>query len=82
MSPSHYDELETRTGEAREAALFAALRKQIALARDKAPEFARILAVVNPASVADRTALARLPCPCFQLVVVRWAHASHLLRRR
>ncbi|HEX7668093.1 MAG TPA: hypothetical protein VF395_00850, partial [Polyangiaceae bacterium] len=61
MNPSHYDELETRPPQEREAALFAALRTQIALARNKAPEFARILAAVDPASLTDQAALARLP---------------------
>ena len=61
MSLSHYDELETRPPDEREEALFAALRTQIALARRKAPGFARILAAVDPASVMDRAALARLP---------------------
>jgi phenylacetate-CoA ligase len=61
MSPSHYDELETRTKDEREAALFAALRTQIALAKSKAPEFARILEDVEPASVTNRVELTRLP---------------------
>jgi phenylacetate-CoA ligase len=57
----HYDGLETRPEGEREAALFSALRSQIALAREKAPEFARLLAGVDAESVADRAALARLP---------------------
>ena len=61
VSSPHYDELETRPRDEREAALFAALRTQLALAREKAPEFARILAAVDAESVGDRAALARLP---------------------
>jgi len=61
MNPSHYDELETRPPQERKAALFAALRTQIALARNKAPEFARILAAVDPDSLTNQAALARLP---------------------
>ena len=56
-----YDALETRTPEAREAQLMAALPAQIAHARGKAAGFAKILAEVDPASVKSRDALARLP---------------------
>jgi phenylacetate-CoA ligase len=57
----HYDDLETRSADAREAALLAALPRQIAHAKAKAPGFARILAEVEPAEVTGRQALARLP---------------------
>ena len=57
----HYDELETRDPAQREAALFAALREQIENAQRRAPAFGRILEGVDPAAVADRTALAKLP---------------------
>ncbi len=57
----HYDDLETRTADAREAALLAALPRQIAHAKAKAPGFTRILAEVEPAQVTGRQALARLP---------------------
>ncbi|MFQ6018537.1 MAG: phenylacetate--CoA ligase family protein [Kiloniellaceae bacterium] len=56
-----YDDLETRDPEARETALLAALARQVAHAKAKAPGFARILKDVDPASVADRRALAALP---------------------
>ena len=36
-----FDDLETRDGEAREAALMAALARQIAHAKETAPAFAR-----------------------------------------
>jgi phenylacetate-CoA ligase len=57
----HYDRLETRSPRAREAALMAALPRQVAHARRKAPGFARILADVNPSKVKSRAALASLP---------------------
>ncbi len=57
----HYDELEARAPEVREAALLAALPGQLAHAKAKAPGFARILADVDPAEVTDRAALAGLP---------------------
>ncbi len=56
----HYDELETRPPERREAALFAALPAQLRRAK-LAPGLARILADVDPDAVGDRKALARLP---------------------
>ena len=56
----HYDKLETRDPEAREAALLAALPAQLhsALA---APAFATLLQGVEPDAVTTRAALARLP---------------------
>ncbi|MCZ2496835.1 AMP-binding protein [Xylophilus sp. Kf1] len=56
-----FDALETRDPGQREAALFAALPRQVAHAQAASPAFADILAGVVPASVADRAALARLP---------------------
>ena len=58
---THYDDLETRTPEAREAALFSALPHQIAHAKASAPGWAGILGDVEPGGVIDRAALARLP---------------------
>src|SRR3954452_11397356 len=56
----HYDALETRAPAEREAALFArlpdVLRKALA-----APAYAERLRGIDPASVTDRAALARLP---------------------
>jgi phenylacetate-CoA ligase len=56
-----YDALETRSPEAREAALLAALPAQIAHAKAKAPHFTRSLAEVEAVAVTSRQALARLP---------------------
>jgi phenylacetate-CoA ligase len=57
----HFDRLETRSPRQREAALLAALPRQIAHAMRRAPGFARILAGVAPAKVRTRKALAALP---------------------
>jgi len=56
-----YDALETRSREAREAALMAALPQQILHAQQASPAFADILAGVDAAGVTSRAALARLP---------------------
>ena len=62
MAPmQHFDALETRAPEAREAALMAALPAQVAHAKKNAPGFGRILTGVDPVSVRSRAALARLP---------------------
>lgn len=55
-----YDELETRSPDAREAALMAALPKQVALAKST-PGYAGLLADIDPAAITGRTALAALP---------------------
>ena len=57
----HYDRLETRTPEAREADLARVLPAQIARAIDRAPALAGLLRDVQPAEVTDRAALSRLP---------------------
>ncbi|WP_335947635.1 phenylacetate--CoA ligase family protein [Salipiger bermudensis] len=57
---SYYDELETRSAEARAAALAEALPEQIARAKGL-PGYAEALAGVDPTTVTDRAALARLP---------------------
>jgi phenylacetate-CoA ligase len=56
-----YDDLETRSPEAREAALMAALPAHLANAKRKAPGWARILKDVDPAAITTRAALAKLP---------------------
>ena len=56
-----YDALETRSTQAREAALMAALPRQIANAQQTSPAFASILAGTDAAGVVTREALARLP---------------------
>ncbi|MBS0318847.1 MAG: AMP-binding protein, partial [Proteobacteria bacterium] len=57
----YYDSLETRDPAEREAALLAALPRQIAHARAHSPALAAILAEVDPEQVRSRAALARLP---------------------
>ncbi|MCW2312369.1 phenylacetate--CoA ligase family protein [Rhodoferax antarcticus] len=56
-----YDELETRSPEAREAQLLAALALQLAHAKLVSPALAEIFKDVNPAAVTSRAALAKLP---------------------
>ncbi|MBP8136283.1 MAG: phenylacetate--CoA ligase family protein, partial [Rhodoferax sp.] len=56
-----FDLLEARSPQAREAALMAALPRQVAHAQTRSTAFAGILAGVDAASVHDRAALARLP---------------------
>ena len=60
MSADHFDTLETRDPEMREAALFAALRDHLRAAM-RAPAIARLLDGVEPDAVTDRDALAALP---------------------
>jgi len=60
-SSPYYDDLETRGPAAREAALMAALPVQIAHAKARAPHFTRLLADVQPKTITNRAALARLP---------------------
>lgn len=57
----HYDDLETRPPEAREAALLAELPAQIGHAKASAPGYAQRLAGVDPAAVTSRAELAELP---------------------
>jgi phenylacetate-CoA ligase len=57
----HFDALETRDPAQREAALLAALPKQVAHARANAPAFAKSLQSVDAASVNSRAALSKLP---------------------
>jgi phenylacetate-CoA ligase len=61
VAASHYDELENRNPAAREAALLAALPKQIAHAQAKAPYYAATLKGIDPREIASRKALADLP---------------------
>ena len=58
---THYDTLETRPPEVREAALMSALPAQVAHAKAKALAFAELLKAVDASSVNSRAALARLP---------------------
>ena len=57
----HFDALETRAPDAREAALMAALPAQIAHAQAHAPAFAELLQGVDPSRINSRAALATLP---------------------
>jgi len=57
----HFDDLETRDPQQREAALMAALSKQIAHVKANAPFFAAKFKDVDAASVNSRAALAKLP---------------------
>lgn len=60
LSP-HYDSLETRSADEREAALMAALPRHLAHAKQNAPGWAGILKDVDAAAVTTRAALARIP---------------------
>ena len=60
-SADYFDKLEARSPKRREAALLAALPKQIAHAKRHAPGFARILEGVKPEKIKSRAALAALP---------------------
>ncbi len=57
----HYDALETRSPQAREAALMAALPAQIANAQKNSAALGEILLGLDPAQVTSRDALAKLP---------------------
>jgi len=57
----HYDALETRAPEVREAALLAALPAQVAHAQAHAPALAEWLKDVVPSGVNSRASLAQLP---------------------
>jgi phenylacetate-CoA ligase len=57
----YFDALETRSFVEREAALLAALPKQIAHAKQSSAAFAALLADVNPVEITSREALAKLP---------------------
>ena len=56
-----FDKLETRSPKQREAALLAALPKQIAHAKRRAPGFARIFENIKAEKIRSRAALAALP---------------------
>ena len=56
-----YDVLETRSPQAREAALLSALPLQVAHAKLASPAFAGLFKEVNPAEVTTRAGLAKLP---------------------
>jgi phenylacetate-CoA ligase len=57
----HFDALETRSPEAREADLLARLAAQVAHAKSGSSFYRRLLADVDPSQLISRAALARLP---------------------
>lgn len=61
MTTEHYDDLETRSHDEREAALFAALTTQLTHARTHSEAYAELLADIDPTAITDRTALATVP---------------------
>ena len=74
----HYDALETRSPQAREAALMAALPGHIAHAQACSPAFAQILQGVDAASITSRAALAQLPVTRkYELLAQQQAQRAH-----
>ena len=61
MTTEHYDDLETRSHDEREAALFAALTTQLTHARTHSAAYAELLADIDPTAITDRAALATVP---------------------
>ena len=61
MTADHFDQLETRDPEAREQSLFALLPDLVRKTMASAPGWADHLKGVDPAAVASRDALAKLP---------------------
>ncbi|MBD3677242.1 MAG: AMP-binding protein [Rhodobacteraceae bacterium] len=57
----HFDDLETRSADARAADMAKALPEQIARAKASAPGMAALLTDVDPAAITSREALAALP---------------------
>ncbi len=57
----YYDDLETRSGDQREAAQMTALPRQVAFAKDNAPYFTHHFADVDATAINTRTALSTLP---------------------
>ncbi|MDQ6683634.1 MAG: AMP-binding protein [Pseudomonadota bacterium] len=57
----HFDSLETRSVDEREAALLAAVQAQVAQAKANAPAWAERLNGVDPEAINSRQAIARLP---------------------
>ena len=61
MTTTHYDTLESRSPDQREAALIAALPALVAHAQKRSPALADVLKGVDAGAVTSRTALAQLP---------------------
>ena len=73
--PDYYDELETRSAQAREAALLEALPGQIAHAKRHAPAYRALLEGVDAGSIDSRAALADLPVTRKSELIERQADA-------
>ena len=58
---AYYDALETRDPEARERDQMSRLAQQVAYAKQHSPAMARALRDVEPADIASRAALAKVP---------------------
>jgi len=61
MSDTFYDDLETRSADARETAQFEALRAQLAHAKSKTSFYGEMFKDLDPATITDRAALSKLP---------------------
>jgi len=61
MSDTFYDDLETRSADARESAQFEALRAQLAHAKSKTSFYGEMFKDLDPATITDRAALSKLP---------------------
>ncbi len=72
---AHYDDLETRSPEARESALRKLLPVQIENARQKAPAYRRLLEDVNAQSIDSHAAIAELPVTRKTALLQRQAEA-------
>jgi len=61
MSDTYFDDLETRSTDARESAQFEALQAQLAHAKSKTKFYGDLFKDLDPATVTDRAALSKLP---------------------
>ena len=61
MSDTYFDDLETRSADARESAQFEALQAQLAHAKSKTKFYGDLFKDLDPATVTDRAALSKLP---------------------
>lgn len=75
MTGEFHDALETRSAEARAAALREALPRQVAHAKANTPHYAALLADVDPAEITSVAALARLPVTRKSELIARQAEA-------
>jgi len=61
MSDTYFDDLETRSADARESAQFAALQKQLAHSKSETSFYGEMFKDLDPTSITDRAALSNLP---------------------